>query len=251
MVLSAMIAWECTSDHPTQHQSESLRLAPLADENAELLALYLSGETEAPLPLYQRIHGHLERIRADYDSLVALDSIAFHAPWVPSFLSVTADSEALEHLLGAGNPVWDSLDAIYQPTVYKTRRLVQFPGRLHPERLADAYREVEALGNVYLEHGTMSWAIYTHQIYPTRIDADSIVYLFHRGDGFPFDPVPIGGNEFWCFFAGEQGVHYAGSFYKPLSRQFQFPPTGHSPDWWVTVCPTVLEFTGLPESWCE
>ena len=70
--LGALLAIGCVGDHGVECEPDTpsqLRLEPLPDERAEILALVLSGEIEAPLDLYERIHTDLERIDAAKASL--------------------------------------------------------------------------------------------------------------------------------------------------------------------------------------
>lgn len=86
LALLVIVAAGCGEEKINNPKPLGLRLTPLPDEEAEVMALWMSGEIEAPMDLYTRIHNDLQSIRRDFGDIPVLDSITFTSPWQPGVL---------------------------------------------------------------------------------------------------------------------------------------------------------------------
>ena len=133
--------WELCSD---------ITATPKENEEAEELALWLSGSLVAPETLYSRVRADLATIRSTYgDSVPVLMDTTFRPMWVVSKLYVSLTYEATEQfLLGEYHDLDDlnsqlglaSMD--YNASV---GLVLRFEGRLNPAKLAEFYRAVPSV----------------------------------------------------------------------------------------------------------
>ncbi|NIN01462.1 MAG: hypothetical protein GTO24_26225 [candidate division Zixibacteria bacterium] len=120
---------------------------PKDNEEAELMALCLSGELVAPDSLYDRILNDLADIRASFgDTIEAVTLIEFRAPWVAGCVMIGFDDTTFQQILDGQYHAWDTLNEQYQVIQMHTMPiggsgavLLIFAGRLHPRRLAEIY----------------------------------------------------------------------------------------------------------------
>jgi hypothetical protein len=174
--------------------------SPRENEEAELVALCLSGEIVAPDNLYEQVLHDLATIRATFgDSLEAVKGIKFRRPWQPGELGIGFDDTTAQQILDEEYHAWDTLNETYELTGMDTRHLtgiravfLTFRGRLHAWRLAELYSQlpgVETTGPNYIIGDGSS--VYARQA------LDGMTYLFRHGWG----DCPNGclNNEYWYF----------------------------------------------------
>ena len=198
---------------------------PKDNEEAELVALCLSGEIVAPDNLYEQVLHDLAAIRAAFgDSIEAVKGIRFRQPWQPGQLMVGVDDTTAQQILDGEYDAWDDLNEQYELTGMDTRHLagigavlLYFRGRLHVWRLAELYGALPGVEttspNYIIGDGSNVYA---------RQTSDGITYLFRHGWG----DCPSGCiySEYWYFvFEGDQPVfigHWAPH------------EDSDEPDWW-------------------
>jgi len=250
LVLALVLVAGCGEEKVTQPKPAGLRLSPLPDEEAECMALWLSGEIEAPMDLYERIRSDLKKIRESSFNVAHFESLTFIAPWVPSMIAMSVDSVSRARLDNHESPVWDSLNALYHPEIAESEDghtyWPHFPGRLNPERLAEAYAQVPGVRWAEPNHvGSFSgWRRY---VYPGSLGGDTLTYSFQRGGGFP-DEMTVT-NTFWCFYSTRQAISYAGVY-----QQADDGSCKDAPAWWRDFCPVVEKLNPhwlLPDNWCS
>jgi hypothetical protein len=204
--------------------SSILDQTPRADGEAEAVALWLSGELVAPQSTYEKVHNGLDAVRRDFgDSIPALTRTYFVAPWVPGELLLILTEDAWAALRRGEYHDLDSLNAYYRATKVDTSlipsfrlMIVQFEGRLHPERLAEAYAKVPSLERA---DPNGQWNN-TSDVYPW-LAGDGMTFLFREGWG----DCPSGCiyNQFWYFRVNGENAEYVGTF---VAREDPVPP------WW-------------------
>jgi hypothetical protein len=221
------IAFGCdSSTSPSKQVRSVFDLTPRENSEAEAAALWLSGDLVAPTDLYEDLLDGYSRIRSAIgDSINELDHVVFVSPWMPGELLVKLTEDAIVELRRGEYHDLDSLNAYYRVAKIDTHMIdfigwmhLFFEGRLHPERLAEAYSPVPSL--LYAEPNGM-WNNQADN-YPWLIDG-GISYLFRNGWG----DCPSGCiyNQFWYFkvFEGVDDVEYLGTF---VLRE------DPEPDWW-------------------
>lgn len=117
---------------------------PLENEEAEEMALWLSGSLVAPESLYFRVLWDLEGIRATYgDSIPQLRDIEFFSIWETSNIAILITSEAIERFHAGEYDDLDSLNTHLRLTsmehFFNNWLLLKFEGRLNSNRLVDIY----------------------------------------------------------------------------------------------------------------
>ena len=235
----ALLGVGCGKGKGTESEPTGLRLAPLPDAEAEYMALWLSGEIEAPIDLYKRIQSDLKRIRGSSFNTANFDSLSFTAPWQASMIIIGLDSAMYTRLANHESPLWDSLNTLYQayiaPSEDGRTYFPHFPGRLNPERLSELYAQVPGVKYAQPNHvGRLGgWHKF---VYPGQLGGDTLTYVFQRGHGFYVDlidiPLP---NNFWCFLTIPESASYAGVYEQADGRTFK-----DAPDWWGDFCHAVI-----------
>jgi len=133
--------WELCSD---------VTSTPKENEEAEELALWLSGSLVAPETLYSRVRADLATIRSSYgDSFPVLMNTPFRPWWIASKLHVSLTYEARERfLLGEYHDLDDlngQLGLASMEYNSSVGLVLSFRGRLNPAQLAELYRVVPSV----------------------------------------------------------------------------------------------------------
>ena len=227
-IAGLLLVIQCAKPNRPQAPSYYVK-TPMPHEEAELVALYLSGEILAPLQLYEQVYGELQSIRECYSNeYPVLNEITYLPPFfAASYVNFHIDQLAYTQLLHANYHSWDTLNAYYQLTEYHVREIgsyhyyvleMRFQGRRHPDVLAQAYQSLPGFLE-YLEANMMDMS----NIYP-RMVQDTISYLFREGSGDC--PSGCGISEFWYFASGGDSVAFIGHWL-PDRDDLQVP------DWWA------------------
>ena len=217
----------CTDSPLSPTSRERPTKLPWGDEDAELMALCLSGELTAPQDLYSTISDDLRAIRTEFGAAnPALNQLKFHPPWVVSCLIVHVEYDIAQSLLAGTYHGWDELNQTYHVTRVDLTGLrtayfavLYFEGRLHPRRLAEIYhqglRGVSAEPNGYSGDGP--------NIYPRR-DGTQTTYLFRDASG----DCPSGciSSEYWYFSCADFSAPVLIGHWKPEQGSVQ-------PAWFV------------------
>jgi uncharacterized repeat protein (TIGR01451 family) len=126
-------AWSSSMDFP--------------DQDAELLAMEISGALLPPPSLYNQIHDDLTAIRQAYPQMNSI----FHRPrWVPGQLLVGLTPEAWEQFQRGDYHAWDDLNDQYGPVdiipfTWMPAVRLQFAERYNPEYLAPLYGAIDGV----------------------------------------------------------------------------------------------------------
>jgi hypothetical protein len=117
---------------------------PMGNEEAEEMAIWLSGSLVAPESLYLRVLADLEGIRATYgDSIPQLREIEFFSIWQTSNIAILITSEAMERFQAGEYDDLDSLNTRLRLSSmeqsFDNWLLLEFEGRLNSNRLVDIY----------------------------------------------------------------------------------------------------------------
>lgn len=194
-------------------------------EEANLIALCLSGEITAPDDLSHRVLDDLASIRSEFgDMFESLQRIRFSPPWVPGCLLVGFDSATAQKVASGEYHDWDELNQKYQVKEINTSSIrnnwvvIYFKDKLHPRRLSELY---EVLPGVrYAEPNGIGGDF--SNIYPRETLAHGMTYLFREGWG----DCPSGCiyNQYWYF------PIYA---FNPLIIRYWNPDEDpKAPSWW-------------------
>lgn len=202
------------------------KLTPQEDEEAELIALFLSGEIVAPQALYNRVHNDLAAIRSQYgNEFPSIRQISFRPPWVPGSIIIGFNKSTAEKIKNGEYHAWDELNNKYQVTEMDTIYFlsgsaavaIHCKGRLHPLRLMEVYRNLP--GKTYIEPN--GYVGDSPNIY-SRQTQNGITYLFRHGWG----DCPSGCiySEYWYFSFDGENPQFIGNW-KPHESSTQ-------PPWW-------------------
>jgi hypothetical protein len=193
-------------------------------QEAELLALSLSGELRAPQDLYSQIKADLAAVRSQYGTVLPWVQEITHRPaWVSGSLAVGFDDMTAQGVVRGEYEAWDELNREYgvtdisEVTVWGVVTLT-FEDSLHPERLAELY--VALPGVEYAEPDL--YVGDSSNVQATQTDS-GLGYLFSRGWG----DCAAGciHSEYWYFIVEDDGATYVG-------HRADGDP---EPDWWLDV----------------
>jgi len=217
---------------------------PFANEEAELLALIMSGELCAPKNLYDQVNDNLLTIRDRWgDSITYLRSIQYRPFWSPSYLGLGVDDDALTDMKAGTYSAWDSLneyfhlDQVVIPhSEYSDDRYaaLSFVPRLDPRRLTAAYAGLPGLRWVQPNAPAGDWSC----IYG-GLHGATATYLFRHAWG----DCPSGclGSEFWYFRADDDSVAYIGNW--------TYSSDTTRPEWWSEARTNWGDYYGDPILW--
>ncbi len=187
MALALLCALGCEDSAPIRpgNIGPDAPLTPRENREAEEAALWLSGELIAPNALYEAIKDDLAAIREAYIDSVPQLSIEFKPWWPSSKIGMNVTEEVRQMILRGEPTSIDSLNRVFRATRMDTFRLnvgvwtiVYFEGRLHPERLAEIYEQLDGVTSA----GSDSWLGDWSNVYPWRVE-NGISYLFREGSG--------------------------------------------------------------------
>lgn len=206
---------------------QQLAKSPRPDEEAELMALWMSGYVVAHQRDYDRVRAAVELVRETYrDSIPYLDSVEFTYDLEISMIAVLLDEQAVSQLRDDSYTDWDSLNELFRVAEIDTTSLeyrgevtLTFEGRLNPSLLSAYYNPGLVQGirgsGVYVPSGDHS------NIYPWTSGSD-FMFLLRRAWGDCSSWCPE--NQFWYFKVVDGEALYVGSYYAVDPYIF--------PEWW-------------------
>lgn len=213
---------------PTRHTEPPHYVAtPMPDEAAELVALYLSGEVLAPLQLYERVHKELEQLRDEYPQEEAAKQISYFDEAIgASVIDCQVDSQTFTAITQGEFTAWDSLNALYHLQSFTPYHhpgmsyylFLQFEGRRHPKRLAEAYRLLPGFLGTWMAGGAIGFGCIP-SFFP-RMSGNTITYL---ATNYPWGG-DCGYYQFWYYASSGGGVGFFG-FWERNDH-------GEPPHWW-------------------
>lgn len=199
IVLFAFLCVMNACSSPADH-GDGIPSGAGADRNAELMAIYLSGELEAPLGLYVQISRELRAIRSRFGSEFGeIREINFKFP-APMDETMIAFDDTTAAKVDAGEyRAWDELNE--RLNLVRMRRLygssttwvLYFDGTFHPVRLAEIYEELPGI-----ERASPNWYIGDWPCIMPRLTGGGITYLFRNAWG----------DECCCFTCGCEYSEY-------------------------------------------
>lgn len=230
---------------PLADLKQRLAQSPRDNEEAELMALFLSGEIAAPETLYIQVRDALTRLRDAFsDSVPCLDSISYRHKFLTSYLSLWMLDDAVEKVRNGSYHDWDSLNTLYRVTSIDTSSFsreryrvasLQFEGRLNTALLKEYY---ENLYGVYDVTRSSYFFGDGPNIYPWIIDT-GFTFLLRATN--PFCPSGCGLGHVWYFKEMDMQPVLIGDYVEDAQSEW--------PDWWPEAndayC-TWFEFTDCP-----
>ena len=201
-------------------------IQPPVSEEAQLIALSISGEIQPPQALSHDIEAHLTQIRAQYGNIDAvINSLSYRPPWVPGRIIIGVDTTTNRMIKEDSYRAWDALNLKYQISEIKTTSfdtpnpwvVLSFDGILHPRHLATLYADLS--GVKYAEPD--GYAGDSPNIYP-RSTPSGLTYLFR--DAWGDCPSGCIYNKYWYFIITPTGPQLIGSW-DPQDQPSQ-------PSWW-------------------
>ncbi|UCF04737.1 MAG: hypothetical protein JSV33_12550 [bacterium] len=200
-------------------------------EEAELIALFLSGEITAPETLTVHILNDLRAIRYRYGNRhVPILTVPFVPPAPPSCFYITFDDTTTQKIEGGTYHAWDSLNATYglnevRP-VFGGDFNLYFDGRLNPWRLIEFY---ETLPGFVTAHVCPRIGD-SPNIYPHRT-LDCFYYLFRDAWGDCLSGCIF--SEFWFYKVEEYVPSFIGHWDPQEDpEEPEWWPEWY-PDWWL------------------
>ncbi len=162
VLLLLVVAMSCDSDKCVQPVPCSTACDKDRTE-AELAALWLSGELVAPDSLYRRLLWGFTTMRETYGKHIAEVAIRFQFPAVPSSIVVDFSDSAAAQFIRQTYTEWDSLNNSLALTLVDTfpyftdfpRAYLYFDGLKHPRELAEKYLALD--GIIYAFPRTDCW----------------------------------------------------------------------------------------------
>ena len=226
LVLLAVVVLTCdSSDPPASAGAKVNETVEFGRENAEaeLAALWLSGELTAPKALYQTIKDDLSDIRAAYTDSIAELEIEFVPPWEPSQVLVGFTESGVERLRAGDYPEFDELNDLFHLAELDTKfhwhsplAILTFEGRQHPARIAAPYESFDDVRYAEPNGFVGDWG----NVYPWWLD-EGISYLWR--DAWGDCPAGCINSRFWYFRVTDAGIEYVGTFEKWVDPE---------PPWW-------------------
>lgn len=141
------------SDYVGRATPEQTAMTPLADAEAELLAIEASGEIVAPPALHDRIAAELAAIRADAPGLADIEA---WPSWWPSSIVVSLDEEGAAAQAAGTYHAWDCPNELYHVIAVEPRGLfgsitLRFAGLYDVQQVIEDYLVVEHVAHAEID----------------------------------------------------------------------------------------------------
>jgi len=203
-------------------------------DDAEILALQVSGELLPPPLLYERISKELEVIHQFYPGM---ERIHVFPPWAPGELIVGLTDDALEEFMNGEYHGLDSLNTLYGPVemelILFNYILLEFSLNYNPECLSPIYSAAEGVLSAQPNHTIGDG----DDINATIMDSSFSVYTFRRGWG----DCPSGCMEehLWKFYVTESTVTFMQHEGNPILE------VDFSADTTMGIAPLTVQFVDM------
>ncbi|MFH2054322.1 MAG: hypothetical protein ABIJ61_00050 [bacterium] len=233
---------------PFADLNSMLDQTPRADEEAEVLALWLTGSLVAPESTYQRVHDDLNEIRNLWsDSITEVGEINFSCPFSPGIIQFDMSDSAIQQLRLGTFREFDSLNALYRVrTIDSTRwwalgrTALFFEGRLYTDSVIAIYSSVPGLSNVYGGAASRRWT----NVYLWRSAAEMNYLFCNLLEEFCYFPECEA--DFWYFRSSMAEVELVEAYH--FDGVFD---TGLLPEWWRDAIQPICKYHRLDEDYCE
>jgi hypothetical protein len=225
MATITLLAAACDDD-PVRTSRSPSNTTPKDNAEAELAALWLSGDLIAPQELYETIRDDLDAIRTEFADSTTMASIEFMAPWLPSQLLVRFTAEGKQKVQTGNYPELEALNLRFGLSEFDTSSSLwpnygsarlTFSGRKHPLVMRESYDDLADVMWAEPNGFIGDWSC----VYPWEIDG-GVSYLFRHAWG----DCPAGciNSVFWYFRVVGGEIEYVGRY------DVRGDP---EPDWWV------------------
>lgn len=218
---------------------EPLIHEPWPDEEAEVLALYMSGQMCAPQVLYERVQKDLAYIREQWgDSIPRLRSIKVLPRFWAGMVNLLTLRETFWAMRDGAYHAWDSLNeslwidtilyADYGPVVDLRSR-----ARLNGFRLTTTYERlpgVRIASGIYTTHPEIAYP----NLYAYQIDAGPRYLFYDPARDWPLDCSGLVG-DYWYFRSARGHIEYVGHYYLTC-------PRNRIPSWWTEAYQAESQF---------
>jgi hypothetical protein len=222
LLLLALALLGCSDGGPASQISD-LERTPRENQEAEEIALLLSTELVAPQRLYEHVLDDLTRLRAEYEDVLPVDSIGFRPRCRPGSVEVEVNEETIEALRQSSSTGLDSLNAYYGISAVDTASIryvpilvLNFNGRLHPKRLAEAYATSPSVRS--------AWPLFVlgdgSTVYPLQLP-EGRGYLFRKAWGDCTAGCIY--ELYWYFKSTDDAIAFVGEW---------DPRRAPQPKWW-------------------
>ena len=158
---------------------------PLPDEEAELMAIWLSGEITAPEDLYDRIRNGLKILRHQHGDMIPAVNIEFRFPVPISRLNFGLDSALYNEIQSSEYTGWDSLNEYYEIDTIKYHFFlgnitgnICFKGNKNPYWILEDYRLLDRFKYFKIERSFGD----PSNIFPW-LDQDKFVFMIRDTEG--------------------------------------------------------------------
>ena len=226
-------------------EPEPLIHEPWEDEEAELLALLMSGELCAPRDLYERVHQDLALIRSEWgDSIPDLRKVTYTPMWYTMGLILGVDEPTYQAIEKGQYTAWDSLNALFEvDSIVPFEQSdggsfyvgIGFGAHLNPRQTFDAYTGLPGVESAFSSTHAGDWPNvygFTHESGP--------VYLFRDAWGDCLSGCIW--SHFWYFRSTNEGLSYVGGWLP--TEEGQTPPS-----WWEEASLAVDLYYGEDRNW--
>jgi hypothetical protein len=242
---SKSVEYEPPPPDPYEDLKAQIAQSPRPDEEAELMALFSTGQVVANQRDYDRVREAVSLVRVTFrDSIPFLDSVVFTHNVSVGVISVLLDEEAVDQLREGSFVDWDSLNTLYRVAEIDTTWLessdqvvLTFEGRLDPSLLSFYYTQLRGVvgAGISVEMGDHS------NIYPWMSGFDDRTFLLRKAWGDCLNQCDH--NIFWYFKVSDGEAHYIGE-YNPDDSPIQ-------PIWWDEARTPFCRYISYTPTLCD
>lgn len=243
--LAACVGCSGRSTNPEDNKTEPTIHDPFENEEAELLALVMSGELCAPRDMYEHVHQDLAQIRSEWGETIPQLQTVVHSPqWDPTGILLDVNEATYREIENGQYTAWDSVNALFEVDTITLWQLLHgiayyagigFGGYLNSRLTFDAY--VTLPGVIEVSSSTRMGD--GPNIYGAVHDWGR-AYLFRAAGGDCFSGCID--NRFWYFRSTAEGIEYAGDWYPTEKGQ-------PLPSWWEEASMAVDLYYGWDHHW--
>ena len=241
---------QCSSSTGPEDDADSelnklLNLTPRVDREAELAALWLSGDLVAPESLYLQIRDAYSQIRSEYNSFFLIQRrIGFEMQETESHIILHLDNNGVDLIRAGTHSDFNKLNQQLRTTELDTSNInnsedpyieVYFNGRLNPDRLIEYYQDVNFIISVEVPENSDPGS----NFYPWYVDGELVFLLYNSGyPGY----VNYKYEQYYYFKPDNDSYYFVGVF--DLVDEV-------IPEWWDEIKYVRCAFMGLGDNACD
>lgn len=235
-----LVSCDDKSLSPTKPKGPDFSSTPMENEEAELLAAYLSGEIVAPISLYHQLNREIALIRDTWEDSVPYVKIKYFPPFEPSVITLGFTTDYYDSIVAGQYHYWDSLNSYYRLKKqgfhsFGNSLELFFGGRLNSLLLVDAYAGLPGMRYVNLNSWAGDWPVLL-----AIKDETTIKYFFRDAGG----DCPSGcvWSDFFYFTVVDDSARFIGNFILDYTSD-SIPPS------WLDTAITALKNYREGNSW--